>query len=220
MSKHLDDLVLAFSVMLGNLSFGLVNYDEYLKSVSEPSQLKLGFIPYLINDLTISISSTESINYSIDPEVKKLIDESIINFSKLGIKTIDLSNYVTLSEIKDLIKLTFIKYPSLFDCLDNCRKLAIDRYFGDSDRFQSDSPYSNFDSLFNSPLLSLKWQNIFAQSNVSNPEQTCRSSCTTYEEFLVEFNNEFIKWFQIETNDEIDALLLPTSTQLPPLLGN
>lgn len=90
-------------------------------------------------------------------------------------------------------------------CSGSCYKNSLNRYFSDSIRFETDSPYRSFEEFASSDLLYSDWKYRLMASN--NSESCDPNSCNTYDRLKSQFNQIVQSWFN---KDDVDALIMPT----------
>jgi amidase len=205
-AKHLDDLVLAHSVMIDDSSI----YDSYSRwEGSSPSNLKLRVIRDFIEGFELSFVFG---NFSYEPEtqVRQAVDSSLNNFKEIGVSLFENRlNQSELSNIKEIIQGIYV-YNG--DCNSSCMKKFLNIYFNDSSRFDADAPYHNFEELLRSPLLDDYWKKTFTKANSSNSEEMCQSACAIFRRVRKQSQQLVESWFG---DDQVDAIAFPTSAVLP-----
>lgn len=206
-AKYIDDLVLAFTIMANSSNY---TFNDYMNQ-PDKSKFRLGYSKILNSNFKIDIPGTNlSWTYTFDNQVKPLVDVALNNLQKLNLQSVDIN--VDSNQFNQIFIKFFTILQDVFNCLSSCKKLAIDKYFGDSDRFQSDAKFKSFNDLYASPLLSQKWQHDFSYANVSDPAANCSSTCVNYDSFLAYFKPIFKSWFDASN---IDVLFMPSRTMLP-----
>jgi Asp-tRNA(Asn)/Glu-tRNA(Gln) amidotransferase A subunit family amidase len=209
MTKYLKDLVLSYSIMLNNLSL----YEEYSKPIARGNEkLKLGFVNNFFEPFNIS-SSSSTISYVLDPAVKALLVDSIGKFKQLGVALIELS--FEKSKIEEIFQVSGPLFFYRMSCATACTKNSFNNYFNDSTRFAVDAPYTNFDQLASSPLLSVRWSRAFNRSQTINPIENCMNKCQEYDSLKAQFINIVEQLFV----QDIDGLIMPTYSVLPEPLN-
>jgi Asp-tRNA(Asn)/Glu-tRNA(Gln) amidotransferase A subunit family amidase len=205
MSKYVNDLVLSYSIMSNNFSF----YEEYLKP-NENKELKLGFVSNFFEPFNVSGSSGGPIiSYVLDPNVKTLLVDSIDKFKQVGVRLIEIT--FDKSKLEEVFQVSGPLFFYRMSCSSACTKYSYNNYFNDSTRFASDAPYTSFDQLANSWLLSAKWSTYFNRSQTSTPNENCISKCKEYDSLKIQFINIVEQWFA----QDVDGLVMPTYSVLP-----
>lgn len=209
-ARHLDDLVLAYSIMVENKTI----QENYLKKV-EPSALKLGYFTNFFDTFNISSPTLQNKTYYLDPEIKEIMSNTIKKFKSININVVEKSlSQAALTELFDFIYK--INDPSVqILCLASCAKSSLNNYFNDSTRFAVDAPYKNFDQLATSPLLTKTWVERFAQANLLG--EGCSANCLQYAQMIVSFKKIVDDWF---IANDVDAYIFPSFTHPPFLLVN
>lgn len=204
MAKHVDDLVLAFTILATNRSF---EYEDYLRPINS-SQIRLGYSRILINSFKLA---SLNMAYYLEPGHKRLVDKSLIHLQELNFTLIELG--LNLIDIVDMLTVVELNvYASMFTCLNSCRKNSTDAYFNNASRFATDAPYRNFEQFLNSPLLSGRWKSVLKVANVANASQTCESDCLVYDNFLNIFKRILSFWFESKS---FDVFVLPAQLKSP-----
>ena len=203
MTKHLDDLVLALSVMNDNRSL----YEAYLKD-DATSQFKIGTITDFNSYLKLRLSIGD-VEYKVDDVIKKEMTKTINNFNSLALNITEFSlNQSQIDVLKELCEFLISN-----DCSKYCLKYSMNKYFNDSDRFSYDAPYKDFEALVKSPLLKSYWAKELNVSNIQDPLNGCTVNCKRYDEV----RQKSIDFFEYFFKDKIDAILMPSFSVLPNL---
>ena len=205
LAKYLDDLVLAYSIMYNDSA----SYDAIMAPIDK-TQLKVKSITNFWSNLNYS-----SIDYRIDAELIPLFQTALSSFKSLGINVTEQT--LTSSDLDTLAPLLLTAKEQTYPCITQCYKFSMNNYFGDAVRFQSDSPYHSYDTLYNSPLYSTFWTTFlgsFGVPNVTNPSQ-CSAACTNYDSNKISLVNLVNSWF-----GDFDAIVMPTFSNIPNLIDN
>jgi len=205
LTKHLDDLVLAYSIMLDNQKI----YENFVNPVKRT--LKLGFIKNFYTPFNIS-NIFGTFTYLIDPEIKEAIVNAKENLRKLGVEIFDLelshANFDKLNNISlDIIIERNLK------CVSACMKPSFDAYFSNSQRFEHDSPIRSFKSFKESPFLTSYWKNMLESADLND---ACDQTCSKYEQLRQDFTKIIQELYGMNS---VDALVFPTINDLPYVLS-
>ena len=204
LTKYIDDLVLTYSIMSNKKDI----YEKYLQEDS--SKINIGIVEAFWNNFNISYELFGDFTYKFDEQVYETLNNSVNNFAKLNYKIIDIK--VNQTEFNELNQLSLqIIITGLYNCIDSCYKASVEKYLNDAERFQSDSPYNNYQEMLSSPLLSEFWHERFNRSNFPNPDETCRVECETHDLLRSRFVEYVNAWF---SKSGADVLLFPTSLDL------
>lgn len=207
MARHLDDLVLTYSIIANDISI----FDKY-QAPTLPSTLRVGYIKNFLNTFEVKFSFT-TLNYVIDNKVSEEFYKMVDNLKSLNIQVFE--QELSANEMKQMNEiLELLTISRISGCQDGCFKTHMDEYLRDTLRFQDDAPYNSFDEILQSSLLSDTWKHYFTRANVNDPANTCKKACTGYDLFKEQFTT-FIKNRFAYNN--LDAILLPTSGVLPYL---
>lgn len=198
MTKHVDDLVLAYSVMYN---------DTIYKNYSEKFNLSEINIGVITNFLNTSFKS-KGLIYYIDSDVSNIFGSTVKRLESYKIKITKMA--FTDDEIEQLLTLIvrLLKHPFMGDCTKTYGNL----YFNDSRRFFWDSPYNNFEEFATSPLLSKQWQTALQYIMILYNSSDCPSSSRDYDRIQRILLNNFLNMSQIAS---VDAILMPSSFNLP-----
>lgn len=217
LANHLDDLVLAHSVMANDTSI-YINYHN-LAINNSSKQFKIAYIDKFLEPFNFS-ARLNNLKYVLDPEVHAAFLESIDNFKKIGIDVIQIN--ISTSFFNGIIipMIEEMHLSRYYNCGIPCYKMSLNRYFMDIERFNVDAPYHSFDELRNSKLLGSFFSNFLNYSNVDDPIGDCNQSCQLYIKQSKIFQLITDDWFILENNDTIDALIFPTMATLPEKLDD
>jgi amidase len=209
-AKHLDDLVLAYSIMVDNKTI----QENYLKKV-EPFTLKLGYFTNFFSTFNISSPTLNNKTYYLDPDIKEIMLNTIKKFKSLNVNVIEKSlNQTELTELIDTMY-TITSSAVQIICLASCAKSSLNNYFNDSSRFSVDAPYKNYDQLASSSLLTETWVDRFSMGNLS--DAACSANCQQYTQMIISFKNTIDNWF---SSNDVDAYIFPSFAHPPFLLEN
>lgn len=209
-AKHLDDLVLAYSIMVDNKTI----QENYLKKV-EPSTLRLGYFTNFFDTFNISSPKLNNKTYYLDPDIKEIMLNTIGKFKSLNINVVEKSlNQTQLIELFNGIY-TVTDQDTTIICLASCAKSSLNNYLNDSSRFGEDAPYKNYDELASSSLLTKTWADRFSQGNL--PDGACSANCQRYTQMIASFKNSIDTWF---SSNDVDAYIFPSFVHPPYLLVN
>lgn len=211
-SSYLEDLVLTYSIMIGNYSIYEI-FDQKSSNNNSRKNYKIGYFKRLLDPFNFTIRN-QTYEYKPDIEVHDEMIKAIDNLRMLNVDVIELD----INDFEDFI-LTFdnLLYSRYENCRMPCYKMSLDRYFNDLERFQSDSPYSSFDDFKKSDLLSDSFKNYLNEADASNAFM-CNESCKKYTEQRIEFEKMVKSWYRISDSEQFDAILYPTMISLPEKL--
>ena len=206
LAKHLDDLVLAYSV--------LTNDSTILDSIHKPIDAKKLKV-LLIKDFFRSFKHAR-IDYVISPDVRPLINDSVARMKSLGIEIFEKDlNSTELDQLSDLLKSID---DTTLQCTVACLPKSLQDYWSDSERFGNDLPYKKFEDLIKSPYLDNYWKNEFINSGLDltmDLNVLCNGGCRTYDLL----NKRFKEFYDSLVAQDIDALFLPSITAKVKLHG-
>lgn len=216
MSKHIDDLALAFTIMSGNNS--IYNYAKYTQPGR--SAFRIGYNELFFDDFKMYMNdSDDTLYFNVNDEIKKHMNKLISNlnsqFNRTDVQTIRID--FDSSHISKLFSSIHQTYISLYLCGQDQMVSLLHAYFNDSDRFPVDSPYRDVNSFLVSSLLSEKWtsRDIFSKINItrlrSSPNFQSKP-CSDLNFLMAQFKRIFYGWFD---KHNLDALLLPSAFELP-----
>ena len=155
--------------------------------------------------MSLSIGDFE---YKVENEVKKAFEKTInavsavANLKRINLTKDDYDDIVLIMEVLIDDKCTF-----------SCTRPALDSYFGDKSRFESDAPYSTFDQLSQSPLLNQFWASYFrpminaVKNREKNATVQCEENCRQYLRIKSRAENLVERWF---SKMNVSTLLIPT----------
>ncbi|RNA08996.1 amidase [Brachionus plicatilis] len=200
-AKHLDDLVTTFSIMAQNDSIR----NEFSNKIPL-DQLKIGVISNFVDNLVHFVFGSK---YEMDQEVKLAFERTINRFKILGLSVQEFS--LNKTEFENLFYLLDNMFDSYVQCLISSKKKSMDYYFGDVQRFESDSPFRTFEQLFKSKFLNDYWREDF---NISLILANDQSECNIFDLKVEEMKNLIFKWYE---QHDLDCIIIPTSTNLPDI---
>lgn len=204
LAKHLDDLILTYSV--------LTNESTLLESIQmniDAKNLKV----LLINDFFTSFKHAR-IDYVISPDVRQLIDDSVLRMKGLGVEVVEKNlNATQLDQLSDLLKSID---DTTLQCTVACLPKSLQDYWRDSERFGTDLPIRKFEDLIQSPYLDKYWINAFKDSALDlnmDLNVLCNEGCKTYDLL----NRRFKEFYDDLVPQHFDALFLPSIAAKPKL---
>ncbi|RNA41471.1 amidase [Brachionus plicatilis] len=197
MAKHLEDLVLAYSVLTSDPSLL-----EAIEKPIDPKNLKV----LLINDFFESFKHGR-IDFAIGSDVKPLLDESVVKMKNLGVEIVEKNLSSTeLDQLSDLLKSID---DSTLQCTVACLPKSYQDYWSDADRFGTDLPYKRFVDLIQSSYLDNYWTSAFQNSGLDlnmDLGALCSGGCQVFDSL----NLRFKEFYAQLVSEDIDALFLPT----------
>lgn len=207
LTRHLDDLVLAYSVMINDSNI----YNEF--SYANFTGLKVGYLNTFWNNFNFT-NPFGKFTYIINSEIDKALNTALLNLKKLNLNVkeivFDDIEFGSLNDITQQIVIT-----GLTGCIDSCFKSLLEKYFKDNERFQFDSPVKSFEDLLNSPILSTYWKKRLNETNILNPNEKCTSACIIHDSLRKRFRQSVSAWFK---DSDVDVILVPTTSDLAFLL--
>lgn len=200
-AKYINDLVLTYSIMANNPTI----YNEFSRTDNEkPSDLRVSLV-------NIFFDTFPPINYYVDNEVKQIMTETVTRMKslQLNVTTLDFSQEELGTTSEVILTLSGVNSKN---CLVGCTKQAYNKYFNNTDRFQSDAPCKKFDDLVKSPLLSDYWKEELNKSVVADADLECSQKCLIYDDYKRKYMKLIDTWF---ARYNADALAIPSSAILP-----
>lgn len=208
MSKYFNDMLLAYSIMSGNISI----YDKIINK-NLISVLKIGIVNQFYNPFNVS-NMFGNFTYIIDKQVKSAIQNALENLEKLGLEVVKIDISQDTFNLLNNIS-SDIVIERQFNCVLLCVKDSINDYLNKTDRFEYDSPFHKFDDLLLSPYLTKYWNETFSKSNIDDPAHKCEIGCSKYEKLRQDFTQIVKQWYD---QNGIQALVFPTINDLPYVL--
>ena len=213
LAHHVEDIVLAYSVMIDNPTL----YDNYLdKQLVKPTEIRIGYLVNFLSDFTLDFGENIVYHYKLDAEVIEAFHKTVKNLKAINIDVVEMEIPdevfdVMLADLKDI-------YNARGNgCISKCLKSTFDIYFGNQNRFQNDSLYHSADDVKNSSFLSPYFKDILNNNNFNTTE--CSKSCIIYQELKELFAKRIESWYKI-SSPEVDLLIFPTTTIIPQKLDN
>ncbi len=210
MAKHLDDLVLAYSVMSDNQAV----HDEFQKQTNDITHLRLGYLTNFFKDFNLNCGNS---TYFIDEQIRNAMAKAMDNLRTLKVSIVRYEmNQSRFNEFMDLA--CDIVATGVSVCQRSCFEYSYDKYFADPTRFSSHAPFTSFEKFLKSAKLPAEWfYQLTSQSNTTtnSTQLTCNQSCLEYDSLRLQFQAFVRDWFD---NGKIDAFIFPTKTSLPPNL--
>jgi Asp-tRNA(Asn)/Glu-tRNA(Gln) amidotransferase A subunit family amidase len=204
MAKHMDDLVLTYSVINNQPAI----YDNFLWPI-DGSTLKVLYISDFFDSFQFG-----RIDYYVDPELNSHFKNSVFSLKNSNVQFNEIRlTYFELLRISSFLSGIIVESSN---CLFSCIKSSYNSYFGDLKRFPFDSPYHNFDSFYSSSGLSSLWKQEFVRAR-SSQALNCEPNCQKYYALRQSITSLIESWL----SDDVDVMIMPSITKVvPPIVSN
>lgn len=206
-AKHLDDLVLTYSVLKGDDGI----FTRYLNTENSKKYRILNLINFF-DPFNLTLSAFDAtFYYYFDDAVNKSMKIAFENIKKLSNNFELVDGRLNQSFFNDFSdKAAQILQSQFVSCAPCFFTIELNEFFKKSG---PNVAFHSIGEFLASKDLSEFWKQFFEKSGDFDLNGNCSKECEVYDKAIGEFKRDFVsKWFD---NFVVDVILLPTMTNLP-----